>query len=85
MHEGSAHITHEAKAAALEDFFSKQLGTKRMRQHMLNWGLLKPVQCDLQDLDNDISKEEIHEAVKQTASEKAPGPGRLYRRFLKVF
>jgi hypothetical protein len=36
IHEGTACITHEAKAAALEDFFSKQLGTITTRQHMLN-------------------------------------------------
>jgi hypothetical protein len=30
-HDGSTHITPEAKAAALEDFFGKQLGTKPLR------------------------------------------------------
>jgi hypothetical protein len=35
-HDGSTHITHEAKAVALEDFFGKQLGSKPHRQHTLN-------------------------------------------------
>jgi hypothetical protein len=83
-HDGSTHITHEAKEAALEDFFGKQLGSKPQRQHTLNWDLLQLARFDLQDLDKDISEEEIHGAIKETASEKAPGPDGYIGGFFKV-
>jgi hypothetical protein len=56
-HEGATHITHEAKAVALDDFFTKELGTKPVREHTINSELLRPIR---HDLDRAITEEEIH-------------------------
>jgi hypothetical protein len=37
IHGGTACITQQAKAGALEDFYSKQLGISTTRQNTLNW------------------------------------------------
>jgi hypothetical protein len=72
-HDGVTCITQEVKSRALEEFFTKQFGTNTARTHTLNWELLSQQQHDLQDLERDISEDEIHAAVMQIHSEKALG------------
>jgi hypothetical protein len=73
MHQGVSCITHEAKAAALHEFFTRQFGSTTPREHTLNWDVLRPMQHDLQELDREVTEEEIQAAVIQTLSEKALG------------
>jgi hypothetical protein len=81
MHNGTTLITQEAKANALESFFSHQFGQTQTRQHPLNWESLQPGRHDLTDLDWVISEQEVHAAVMQAAPEKAPDG---YRGVLQV-
>jgi hypothetical protein len=77
-------ITQEAKSRAREEFFTKQFGTNTARTHTLNWELLSQQQHDLQDLERDISEDEIHAAVMQIHSEKALGPDGYTGAFFKA-
>jgi hypothetical protein len=73
MHQGVSCITHVAKAAALQEFFTRQFGSTTPREHTLNWDVLRPMQHDLQELDREVTEEEIQAAVIQTLPEKALG------------
>jgi hypothetical protein len=83
-HEGHTCITQEAKATALDVFFSQQFGHTNARNHTLNWELLGQNQCDLLDLERDVTEEEIFAAVMQIHSEKAPGPDGCTGAFFKA-
>jgi hypothetical protein len=83
QHEGATYITHEAKFAALFNFYSKQFGCTSTREQTLNWDLLMPARHDLQDLHTDPSEEEIKAAVMATAPEKAPGSDGFIGAFFK--
>jgi hypothetical protein len=84
LHEGTPKFTHEAKAQAPEDFFSKHLGFTDPRQHTINWDTICPDKHDLSDLDRDITEEEIHAAVMQIPSKKVPGPDGYIGGFFKM-
>jgi hypothetical protein len=58
QHDGMNCITHEAKSAALKDFFSKQFGSGSVREHTVNWEQLRPIHHNLQDLDRNVTDEE---------------------------
>jgi hypothetical protein len=72
-HGSMTCITQEAKAAAIWDFFTNQLGTRPERPHTINWEMLQQDRHNLQDLDRAIREEEIHYAVMQTAPKKLLG------------
>jgi hypothetical protein len=84
LHEGAPRFTHEAKAQAPEDFFGKHLGFTDPRQHTINWYTIHPDRYDLSDLDRDITEEEIHAAVMQTPSDKAPSLNGYIGGFFKM-
>jgi hypothetical protein len=71
-HEGRDWITHEAKSAALDAYFTQQLGRTTTWCNTLNWEALHLHRHELGDIDRKISEEEIQAAVMQTALEKAP-------------
>jgi hypothetical protein len=73
QHQGRECITHEAKSAALATYFTEQFGTVPPRNTTLNWGDMQLHRYDLPDLDREVSEEEIHAAIMQTAPEKSPG------------
>jgi hypothetical protein len=62
-HQGVTCITQEAKAATLQGFFTKQLGSTTPREHTLNWSVLRPGQHDRQYLDREVTEGEIKAAV----------------------
>jgi hypothetical protein len=66
--------THEAKAQALHDFYKNQFGSPNQRQTTLNWVAVQMNRHDLSALDRDIEDEETEAVIRQTPSEKAPGP-----------
>jgi hypothetical protein len=68
------HTTHEAKAQALHDFYKNQFGSPNQRQTTLNWVAVQLNRHDLSALDRDIEDEETEAVIRQTPSEKAPGP-----------
>jgi hypothetical protein len=73
QYEGATCFTHEAKSAALFNYFSKQFGCAATREQTLNWDLQMPTRHDLHEVDSDPSEEEIKAAVMATALEKAWG------------
>jgi hypothetical protein len=66
--------TQQAKAAALHQHFSSQLGSAPRRHCMLNWIAIGSPLRNLQDLDNDLTEAEIQAAVMQMSTEKVSGP-----------
>jgi hypothetical protein len=76
QYEGRTCITPQAKSTALQEFYSRQFGTPSPLHHTVNWETLQLQRHDLSDLDREVTEQEIHAAVMQTPSEKAPGPDR---------
>jgi hypothetical protein len=74
QHGSITCTTQQAKAAALHQHFSSQLGSAPRRHCMLNWIAIGSPLRNLQDLDNDLTEAEIQAAVMQMSTEKVSGP-----------
>ncbi|CAN6253637.1 unnamed protein product [Urochloa humidicola] len=74
---------HDEKAAELFQQFSSHFGDPGPRQTAINWAELGLVQHDLAHLDAEFTEQEVHDVVKEIASEKAPGPDGYIGLFLK--
>jgi hypothetical protein len=83
QYEGRTCITPQAKSTALQEFYSRQFGTPSPRHHTVNWETLQLQRHDLSNLDREVTEQEIHAAVMQTSSEKAPGPDGFIGSFYK--
>jgi hypothetical protein len=82
-HNGVTCITQEVKSVALHNFFTRQFANTTPREHTLNWEMLQPMSHDLQELEMNITEEEIKQAVMQSALEKVPGPDGFIGDFFK--
>jgi hypothetical protein len=62
----------------------QQLGSRPDRMNTINWSMLQQDRHDLQELDRDITEEEIRCVVMQTAPEKSPSPDGYIGAFFNV-
>lgn len=80
--DGVVVSDHEAKAMAVDDFFSSLLGAAPHHGFTLDLEALGVPTCDLTSLEADFTEEEIWAVVKSMELDKAPGPvgfsGRFY-------
>lgn len=76
-------VTHKDKAKEIYDHFTKQLGFREERRLTLNWDELEIEQFDLDDLERDITEEEVQKVISQMPSDKAPGPDGYTSLFFK--
>jgi hypothetical protein len=84
QHEGRDWIIHESKSAALDAYFTQQLGRTTTWRNTLNWEALHLHRHELGDLDREISEEAIHATVMQTAPEKTTKPDGFIGAFYKL-
>lgn len=84
QHEGTVHTSQQQKANVLHQHFAQQLGDSTTQEVTVNWDLLHIQQHDLQQLEEDVSVDEIKQAVMHSPSEKAPGPDRYIGGFFKA-
>jgi hypothetical protein len=76
-------FSHDDKARAVHDFYSKLVGRPGTRTKALNWHELGYAPHDLEDLDAPFTEEEISSVIKGMPSEKAPGPDGFIGIFFK--
>ena len=72
--DGRMLTAHEDKAEAIDDFYDQLLGSAPDRQFTLDIDELQLPVHDLDHLEAPFSEEEVWEAVKSQALDKAPGP-----------
>lgn len=82
-HEGCMVTAHQDKAQLLYDYYSKLFTTLQPRSGSINWDLLDIRAHNLQQLDNQLTEEEVKRAVFEAPSEKAPGPDGFIGLFYK--
>jgi hypothetical protein len=82
LEDGRVATSHLEKATLLWEEFRKQLGDSIQTEMHFNLGNLVE-HHDLQQLDQQITHEEIDEIVKHLPSDKAPGPDGSNGAFLK--
>lgn len=80
---GSA-TTHAEKEQELHSFFSNRLGVCQQRECTINWENLHLPSFDLQDQEEEISFQELKQAIFSIPSEKAPGPDGFIGIFYKT-
>ena len=67
-------ISHEDKAAIIDDFYEDLLGTCTVREHTINLANLGIDTHDMSDLDLPFTENEVWRTIQQLPSDKAPGP-----------
>ena len=75
-HEDMEHASHSHFTSAMRK------GPRRLRD--FNWSNINFPLCDLSSLANDLTEEEVHNAVKALPSDKAPGPDGFTGLFFKA-
>lgn len=76
-------VTKEQKEEELTRYFSQRLGLPSQRQACINWARLDLPEVDLTDLEEPFSEEELIMVIKETPSEKSPGPDGFIGAFFK--
>jgi hypothetical protein len=71
--ENGIAISNQEKEEKIFSYFYKRLGTVHNRVFSLNWQNLGVNSFDLQDQEDDITMEEVEQALKLMPSKKAPG------------
>lgn len=66
--------SHKDIESTLYNHYKNRYGTPTTRATSLNLDFLEMNRIDLNSLDNNFSKDEVWEAIKETPNEKAPGP-----------
>ena len=82
-HEGGTITAHQDKAQLLYDYYTKLFTTLQPRSQSINWDVLDIQAHNLQQLDNQLTEEEVKRAVFEAPSEKAPGPDGFIGLFYK--
>lgn len=77
-------VAHKDKERVIEQHFQARLGTRDRRQISLNWEELGMQSFDLQELDSDITEEEVARVVMEMPPDKAPGPDGFIGIFFKT-
>lgn len=75
---------HNAMSEAAFHHFSEILGSAKVRDFMLDLGLLRDESFDLTELEAPFSEDEIWSAVKSLPAGKAPGPDGFTSEFLRA-
>lgn len=81
--DGRTFTEHEAKAEIIYSYYNEVLGKNITREHRIDIGSLDIPQLDLSGLDVGFYVDEVWNIVKETPSNRAPGPdgftGLFYR------
>lgn len=72
--EGGFIVAHKDKERVVHQHFTKQLGTRNQRSLTLNWNEIEMEHFDLDDLEQDITEEEVRKVIFEMPCDKAPGP-----------
>jgi hypothetical protein len=78
-HEGRDCITQDAKSAALEEYFTKQLGIVTSKTNRLNWPALQLQRHDLGDLDCWTCLRRGDPLANHATPRKSPRAGCLFK------
>ena len=85
LHTDRGMVTdHKEKEQHIHDHFSKQFGAPVQRQFTLDWEALAIHRHDLSVLEEDFTEDEVHNVVRDIASDKAPGPDGYIGAFFKA-
>lgn len=82
LQDGTTITDHSLKAGSLWSSFKERLGTTKFQEILFDLDSLID-QVDLPEMDRPFSKEEIDMAVKEMASDHAPGPDGFNGFFMK--
>lgn len=74
---------HERKEEIILEHFSSVIGKTNARKKDFNWDHFHFEDCDLGDLDDPFTLEEVHNVIKQMPNDKAPGPDGFTGLFFK--
>lgn len=77
-------VSAQNKEEELFRFFKERLGTNFQRTLSLNWSLLQLPSLDLNELDEDITEEELKSIIFDLPPEKAPSPDGFIGAFFKT-
>lgn len=83
-HNGVTFTEDDAKEEVIYDYYNAILGTAFVRSHCIVLDQLQLPRLDLDDLACPFTKEEIARAVKDSPSDRAPGPDGFGAGFLKA-
>lgn len=67
-------LNHEEKATAIKEHFQNFMARPSPRLKDLDWDVLRLPAADCSAINGPITEEEVHVALKQSPSDKAPGP-----------
>jgi len=83
-HNGQLFTEKEAKADLVHDYYQNILGTPFIREHTIDLSQLQLPTLDLGDQALPFSAEEVARIVKDSPSDRAPGPDGFGGRFFKA-
>lgn len=76
-------VAHRDKERIIHNHFSQQMGARINRSHTLNWEELVQDQFDFDELERDISEDEVKDVIMRIPNDKAPGPDGYIGLFFK--
>ena len=76
-------MEHSRKEKIIHDHFSRVMGIGSTPTADFNWDELNIQPLDLHELDNEITEDEVWEAIKEMPGDKAPGPDGFTGLFFK--
>lgn len=77
-------VSAQDKEEELFRFFKERLGTSFQRGSGINWSMLNLPSLDLEDIEEDITEEELKATIFSMPAEKAPGPDGFIGAFYKA-
>lgn len=83
-HNGQTFSEEEAKAGIVFDYYNELLGKAFIRQHRIDLAALGLPRLDLQELAARFTMDEVVRIVRETPSDRVPGPDGFSGAFYKA-